>query len=66
MDGKICFVSQYKGFHYNQLSLLYVNCGEGENNDKDHELEQNFSFHVREVERDRREPGIKHSSKVCP
>lgn len=50
MDGKICFVSQYKGFHYNQLSLLYVNCGEGENNDRDHELEQNFSFHVREVE----------------
>lgn len=39
MEGKIYFLSQFKRFYYNQLPLLCVNCGEGENNDSDHELE---------------------------
>lgn len=63
MGGRIYLSHGLRDFITYQLSSLLVSCGEAERHDRDHKLEQNFSSHVQEIEKDRRELGTKHSFK---
>lgn len=66
MGRRIGFASQFERLHYTPAAFITVNCGEAQLHDRDHELEQSFSSHFHEVERDRRELGTKHSFKGMP